>query len=345
MTLMLFKKRKLKPADRTVFLRQLAMLCDNGFSLAQAVGQLAQNNESPAVKAYCRYLAESQDVRDGGGHEAPLLQGTIIAKLSDKAETPELFAQALNELADVNETTAHYGSCLASVLFYPVIILGVSVVVCAILLIFVIPVFEEMFNDFGSSLPGPTLQVLAISQWLKHYYYLLILSFLAIYWGGKLLPEIRLPFILLIPGLARVVKNVTAIHFSHLFAALLKFGFSVPEAFQIAVQSLAPTLYGRRLKRLTETIRDLSSFKAAIKDSAIFPVSTLALMDVVEDPGKLPEIYAGLSKYLRKNFDDQQGKTFRLIEVMAIIFVGFIVGGLVISMYLPIFKMAGAVGS
>ncbi len=341
---MLFSRKKLKPAERALFLRQLAILCGNGLSLTEAIQKLAQNNESPPVKAYCRYLMERQQGLNSEEKEGSLFEGTLLARLSDKAEDPGIFAEALDELADVNETTAHYSSSLSSVLFYPAIILGTSIMLCAVLLIFVIPVFEEMFSDFGASLPASTMRVLVISHWLKEYFVFLVLAFLLVVWGCRLLPEARLPIFWLVPGLGKVVKDVTAIHFSHLFSALLKFGFPLPEAFQISVQSMTPTVYGRRLKRLEDTFNDLEGLKSEFKKSAVFPVSTMALIDIAESPDILAQSFAGLSKYLRKNFDNQLGKTFRVMEVMAIIFVGIIVGGLVISMYLPIFKMAGAVG-
>jgi type IV pilus assembly protein PilC len=339
----LFKKR-LASDDRTLLLRQLSLLCGNGLSVDQAIRRLAGRNESAGVRAYCQTLLEKADRRDDpDGLFDPLLSA-VLRQCSESAAPAPTVAQGFSEMAEVHETTDRFDQALKSALVYPVMVFSVFAVVVAVLLIFVIPVFESIFSDFGGSLPGPTRLVLAISRWFGTYAAVVVAGIV----GGLLLlkkvPASRLLFIWAVPGLRQVARGVTAIQFSQLFAVLLKLGLPLEAAYKTASQAVSTAAYGMRLARQVGPVTDIAGLKAALKSSGVFTESITGLVDLVEHTEALPKIFGDFSAFLRKGFDARLKKTYKQIEVAAFLMTGFFVGGAVIAMYLPIFRMAGALG-
>lgn len=339
----LFKKR-LDSNDRTLLLRQLALLCGNGLSMDQAIRRLARHNESAGVRSYCRSLLETSDRHDTPDALCDPLMAAVLDRCSESTDLSPTVAEGLYEMADVNEATAQYDKSLKSALVYPITVFSIFIVVLAIVLVFVIPVFEDLFAGFGSHLPDPTRTVLAISRWFKTYVAFVAAGIAVILMLLKKSPGCRVLFTWAVPGLRKVMQDVAAIHFSQLFAILLKFGMSLDGAFQIAAQSVSKTAYGMRFTRHIAQVTDLASLKETMKTSGVFNESITGVIDFVEQTDVLPKIFADFSTYLRKGFDARLKKAYRQIEVAAFLITAICIGGAVIAMYLPIFRMAGAMG-
>ncbi len=339
----LFHKR-LDPNDRTLLLRQLALLCGNGLSMDQAIRRLAQHNESAKVRSYCRSLLDQTDRRDTTDAFFDPLVTAVLERCSESAAQTSTMAEGLYAMADVTETTAQYDKSLKSALAYPVAVFLVFIVVLAVVLIFVIPVFQDLFAGYGGRLPGSTRMVLAISGWFKTYIELIVGGIVAILVLFKRAPACRLWFTWAVPGLRGVMKDVAAIHFSQSLGLLLKLGMPLAGAFQIAAQSISKSAYGTRLTRNMKPVADLASLKATMKASGVFAESITGVIDLVEQAEMLPKIFSDFSTYLRKGFDAQLKRAYKQIEVAAFLMTAVWIGGAVIAMYLPIFTMAGAIG-
>jgi type IV pilus assembly protein PilC len=337
-------KTKLDTDDRTLLLRQLALLCGNGLSQDQAIHRLAEHNESERVRSYCRSRLENSDRRQAPMELFDPMITAVLDRCSESAEMASVVAEGLHDLADVNETTAQYDKSLKSALVYPVAVFSIFIVVLALILIFVIPVFEDVFSGLGSRLPDFTRTVLAISRWFKTYGVFVASGIVGMLLLFKKRPGCQLLYAWAVPGLGKVMKDVAAIHFSQLFAVMLRFGLPLDGAFQIAAQSVSQTTYGVRLARNTARVTDLTSLKETMKASGIFAESITGVLAFVEQTDVLPKIFADFSTFLRKGFDAQLKKTYKQIEVAAFLLTAICIGGAVVAMYLPIFRMAGALG-
>ncbi|MBT8342351.1 MAG: hypothetical protein HKP58_16125 [Desulfatitalea sp.] len=252
-------------------LRQLAMLSANGMSLAQAIPVLAQRNESRAIRRYCQKLRDDPHAIRQVENSVDPLMGEIIPGISLKLEKPEDLTSVLNELADIRETAGRYAACLRSALMYPLTVFSIMIIVVAILLIFVIPVFEEVFTDFGGRLPEPTMAVMHMSHWVRTYGILFILIVIAAMVTFSTYPSSQRLFLWLMPPLRKVIKDAMAIHFSHLLAALLKFDFSISESCRLAAQSVPSSAYAPRLCSVAMDVNDLSGLKEALKKNNDLP--------------------------------------------------------------------------
>ncbi|MDA8141696.1 MAG: type II secretion system F family protein [Desulfobacteraceae bacterium] len=341
--MMIFLRKRLAPEQRALLFRQLALLCASGMTIPKAIQRLSQRNESKPVRTHCRALMENSPAQTGLEEALDPLLGRAIACLSAKADPNELSA-ALHEMADTIETTNRYGASLKAALAYPITVFTVCIIVWALLLIFVIPVFEKIFLDFSGALPAPTSSVLAFSGWVRAFGIYLVPVASLLFVLLKYFPQCQTPLLWLFAPLRTVIQNVAAIQFSHLFAALLKAGLPISEAVTLATQAVDPSAYGRRLKRAGQAVSDLESFKDQMKRMKVFPESIMAVVDIVDQTQTLSAAFTRFSQYLRSGFEARLSKAYRTVEISAFLVVALVVGTMVIAMYLPIFKMAGAIG-
>jgi type IV pilus assembly protein PilC len=336
--------KRLDSNDRTLLLRQLALLCGNGLSMDQAIRRLARHNESAGVRSFCQSMLDAPDGRGPADALLDPVMTAVLQRCSENAELAPTVAEGLYEMADVNETTAQYDKSLTSALAYPVLVFSVFIGVLTIILLFVIPVFDSLFSGFGGHLPDLTRAVLAISQWLRSYALLAAAGIAGLLLLFKKTPACRLLFAWAVPGLRRVMQHVAAIHFSQVFAILLKFGLPLDEAFQMAAQSVSQTAYGMRLAQQAARVADLAGLKAALKASGIFTESLTGVIDFVEHSDALQKAFSDFSTYLRKGFDARLKTAYKQIEVTVFLMTAVCIGTAVIALYLPIFRLAGAIG-
>jgi type IV pilus assembly protein PilC len=268
----------------------------------------------------------------------------VLARLSEKSASPRLLAQSLYELADVHDTTAGYGKALAAALIYPAKLFGIAVLFWIVAMVFVTPVFEELFRDFGSQLPEPTQKLLDVSQWVRDYALFLLGGlglFLSILAAA---PRVRIGMIWLVPSLRTVVRNNAALHFCHLLAILGRYGFSLTDAVQLSVAAMPSSVFARQFKRIEAESRDLAGFKGALLNTFVLPKSILALVQIIDRAEALPAAFGHFSAFLRKGFDAQLARAYKTVEIGAFIAMAVVIGAMVIALYLPIFHMAGAIG-
>ncbi|MBI5550492.1 MAG: type II secretion system F family protein [Desulfobacterales bacterium] len=339
----LFKK-ELNPEDRTLFLRQLAMLCEYGLTLPQAIGRLSESNESTAVAVYCRRLMEGME---GQGLNAlsqthPML--SVLARLTEKSTSAQLLSQSLYEMADVNETTAGYRKAMAAAIAYPAKLLLVALMFWIIAMIFVIPVFEELFGEFENQLPAATQFLLTISRWVQDNILYMLVGiglFIALCAAA---PRVRAWTLWLMPSLRTVVRSNIALHFCHLLAILTRFGLPLPDAIQLTIAALPASTFSRQFKRIDSEAKDLAGFKTALKDTNVLPKSVLALVEVIDRVESLPSAFGQFTNYLSKVFNSQLTRAYKDVEISIFIATAIVIGAMVIALYLPIFHMAGAIG-
>ncbi len=339
----LFQK-ELNAEERTLFLRQLAMLSEYGLALPQAVRRLSESNESAAVAAYCRRLLERME-----GHGLNALSQThpmlsVLARLAEKSASAQLLSQSLYEMADVNETTAGYRKAIAAALVYPVKLLVVALMFWIIAMIFVIPIFEEFFSEFENQLPTATQALLSISRWVQGNILFVLAGLGFFVMLCAVAPRMRSWVLWLMPSLRTVVRNNIALHFCHLLAILTRFGLPLSDAVQLTVAALPASAFSRQFKRIDTDVKDLAGFKAALKETTVLPESVLALVEIIDRVESLPAAFGQFANYLSKVFNSQLTRAYKDVEISVFIVTAMVIGAMVIALYLPLFRMAGAIG-
>ena len=210
------------------------------------------------------------------------------------------------------------------------------------ILIFVIPVFRDLFSDFGSHLPAPTQFVVDLSDWMKHNFVFLLAAFLILLIILIANRNLRHRLAAIIPGLGVVFKRSSIILFAKHLSIMLAFDFPLKKSISNAAVSVTNSVHSQKLAALGDRISDLPQLKQELQSTGLFSQPVLQMINAGEKSNTLELVLDEISKFYEKDFDRSLYKFMSLVEVLAIIFVGIFVGGVVISMYLPIFKMAGA---
>jgi type IV pilus assembly protein PilC len=328
-----------------LLLRQLALLTGSGLSLPDALKRLSQYNESASVQAFCRELLEQQDARQHPEDESHLnFMRPLLNVLGGEGVPDEKISQILYEMADVNETTAGFRSAIATAMVYPVKLFLIAVVIWSLMLVFVIPVFDSLFADFGSSLPQATQGLLALSRVFRGnvvYIGILLVAVLFFITQAKRTQRV---FLRLFPSLRNLMKKMDVIHFSHLLSIFLAAGLPLKEAVSNAAATMPASAFSPRLEKMGAGLATPMQLTDALKRTGLFPASVLGLTGLAGQVEVLAEIFKNSALYLCRGFDTHLAKAVKAFEMVIFFIVAVVVGGMVIAMYLPIFRLAGAVG-
>lgn len=330
--------------DQVLFFRQLALLAANGIDLPAAVNYLSETNESEPVRSFCRRALSESSPESSSlgiiGRISPILAS--LADISDRKGYVQ--PDVLYDMADVCETASIYRGAVTGALIYPVKVFFIALLLWVILLVFVVPVFNELFSGFSASLPGPTRFMIDISRWVQQYFHYVLALMLGL---GVLLIWVKKAqqlVLWLFGGLRRLIKDYTAIQFCRLFSILLANHIPLPDAIRLAAEEIPETAYSNRLKNVGKDVLHPSELKAFLKQTTIFSTSILALIDLGENQSPLAHLFGQFGLYLRKGFEKRLSGSIKSIEIAALVWVALVVGTMVIAMYLPIFRMASVIG-
>lgn len=338
--------RKMKSDSIALLYRQLAVMFTVGVRADEAFDILAQESDNSRIKRLSGLI--QQDLATGTSlkdslKKYPKIFNDVLVGILLQEKPGEKAAKALSIMADATESSGDMKSKVLQALYFPVATFIVATIAFGVIMVFVVPVFKEMFADFGAALPVPTQLVVNTSDWIA-------CNFLYIFIGIVVLvvclknQKIRYKTASVIPGLQGLIKKSSIIQFARHLSIMLSLGVSVGEAFSGAAESLNNPIHSKRLKNVGKTLPDTNQLKEAIRITGIFPRIILKMIDAGEKTDSLDVVFEEISKFYEKDFDRSLHRMVSSLEILAVIFVGMFVGSIVIAMYLPIFKMAGAVG-
>jgi type IV pilus assembly protein PilC len=237
-----------------------------------------------------------------------------------------------------------------SAMVYPSTILAVALIVTVVLLVYVIPIFGDMFKDFGAALPAPTLIVLAISAYTRKYFLvgvvLLVLLVLGIRWyykqenGRRRIDRL----LLRVPIFGDLLRKIAVARFSRTLGTMVSSGVPILESMDIVAKSAGNKIIEEAILRARTSISEGKTIAEPLADSKVFPVMVTQMVSVGEATGALDTMLNKIADFYDDEVDSAVGALTSLLEPMLMIFLGVVIGGLVIAMYLPIFKLAGVVG-
>ncbi len=246
-------------------------------------------------------------------------------------------------MADVTESSGEIKTRVLKALFFPATTFVIAILAFTMILLFVIPVFAEMFADFGSQLPAPTQFVVNMSELIRENG-LIIIVLLILVFVLFIYKKTRYSIASAIPGMNGFLNKSSTILFTKHLSIMLSFGVSLKDAVQSSANAVSNVVHAQRLRQMGDNISDAKQLKEGMQATRIFPTILLKMVDAGAKSDSLNIVFEEISKFYEKDFDRSLHKSMSLLEVFAVIFVGTFVGGIVISIYLPIFGMAGAFG-
>jgi type IV pilus assembly protein PilC len=344
---------KVSRKDLAIFTRQFATMIDAGLPLVQCLDILGMQQENQGFKKVI--LKVKEDVESGstfadalGKH--PTVFDELFVNLVSAGEVGGILDTILARLAAYIEKAMKLAKQVKTAMVYPATILAVAFIVTIVLLMYVIPIFAQMFQDFGQALPAPTVIVLALSEYTRKYFLvgiaLVVLLIMAIRWyyrqeGGRRNID-RL--LLRLPIFGDLLRKIAVARFSRTLGTMVSSGVPILESMDIVAKSAGNKIIEEAVVRARESISEGKTISEPLQDSKVFPIMVTQMVAVGEATGALDAMLNKIADFYDDEVDASVSALTSLLEPLLMIFLGVVIGGLVVAMYLPIFKLAGVVG-
>jgi len=345
-------KRKVKAGDLVVFSRQLATMVDAGLPLVQALQTLADQAESPSLKIVLEDVVKS--IEEGstfseGVSIHPKVFSSLFLNMVRAGEASGTLAEILDRIAGYMEAALALKRKVKSAMVYPAIVCSMAVIITSVLLLKVIPVFGNIYDSFGSSLPLPTQMLLDFSALLRAYFPFAI--------GGLVVAVFALrkyvkteagatrldKFKFNMPVFGPIFRKVAVSRFSRTLSVLVKSGVPILSALDIVSRTAGNKLVERAVNHAMEEIKKGENIAEPLAASEVFPPMVTKMIAVGEESGKLEVMLSKISDFYDSQVDAAVSGLTSMIEPLLIAFLGIVVGGIVICMFLPIFKLSEVV--
>lgn len=347
-------KGSVSEKDITLFTRQLATMMKSGVPLLQSFDIVGKGHSNPAV---AKLLGDiKSDVETGSSLSAafrkyPLYFDALFCNLIDAGEQAGILDTLLERLATYKEKILAIKSKIKSALVYPISIIVVAFIITAVIMIFVIPAFKELFSSFGADLPGPTVVVMAISDIFVEWWWAIFgsigfgLWFFFYTWKRSVSLQSTMDRLLLkIPVFGELIRKATIARFSRTLATMFSAGVPLVEALDSVAGATGNRVYYEATKRIQSEISTGTSLTVAMQNTEVFPNMVLQMTAIGEESGALDSMLGKVADFYEGEVDDAVEALSSLMEPVIMVVLGTLIGGLVIAMYMPIFKMGEVVG-
>ncbi len=339
--------------DVALFTRQMATMMKAGVPLLQAFDIVGKGHSNPAVAKLLLDL--KTEVETGSSlatafRKYPLHFDALYCNLVGAGEQAGILETLLDRLAVYKEKTLAIKSKIKSALFYPVAIIVVAFIITAVIMIFVIPAFKQVFTSFGADLPTPTLVVMAISDNFVKYWYLIfggiggaVYTFLEL-WKRSVPMQIFMDRLMLkMPVFGHLVKISTIARWTRTLSTMFAAGVPLVEALDSVGGASGNYVYILATKEIQKKISTGTSLTVAMQESNVFPSMVIQMCSIGEESGALDSMLGKVADFFEAEVDDAVDALQSLMEPMIMVVLGGLIGGMVIAMYLPIFKLGQAV--
>ena len=346
-------KKKVKQRSIGIFTRQLATMIDAGLPLVQSLEILSSQQDDKLFKEIIRGIredVESGSTFAGALKKHPTTFNELFTNLVVAGEEGGILDTILTRLSNYIEKAEALKKKVKSALVYPATIVGVAVIVVMILMLFVIPVFETMFKSAGQSLPLPTLITLGLSKLIKKYVVIIIPGLILCFYlfrkyyqteKGKTLFDFLL---LKSPVFGPLFQKIAVARFSRTLGTLVSSGVPILDGLNIVSKASGNKIIETAILNARASIREGETISEPLGRSGNFPPMVIQMISVGESTGALDSMLSKIADFYEEEVDVAVGNLTSLLEPLLMVFLGLVIGGVVISMYLPIFQMASAVG-
>lgn len=340
--------------DIAFFTRQLAVMMKSGVPLLQAFDIVAKGHANAAMS---RLLYEIKtDVETGSSlnqafRKHPLQFDQLFCNLIEAGEQAGILDALLERLAIYKEKILAIKGKIKSALFYPIAIIVAAAIVMSVIMIFVIPAFKELFSGFGAGLPAPTQFVIDLSDIFVNYWYLVlggpvgvIFGFLEMKKRSRPLQEGLDRFMLKLPILGNILRKATIARWTRTMSTMFAAGVPLVEALDSVGGAAGNVVYANATKKIQVEVSTGTSLTVAMQNADVFPTMVIQMVQIGEESGALDAMLGKIADFFEDEVDQAVDALTSLMEPLIMMTLGPLIGGLIIAMYLPIFKMGQAVG-
>ncbi len=344
---------KVKTTDIVIFTRQFATMIDAGLPLVQCLDILASNQENAT---FGKALNDVKGAVEGGSTFAdalkrhPKIFDELFVNLVAAGEVGGILDTILNRLSGFMEKSEKLKGEIKSAMAYPVVVIMIAGVIVSCLLLFVVPIFESMFAGFGSALPAPTQIVVNLSDFMKGYWYVIIIGMFA---SSALFKQVyatkKGQFIfdsifLKIPVFGDLLRKTAVARFTRTLGTMMSSGVPILEALEIVAKTAGNKVIEAAIMKARTSLSEGKTLSEPLAETKVFPNMVTQMITVGESTGAMDTMLGKIADFYEDEVDMAVQAITSLIEPMLMAFLGVVVGGLVIALYLPIFSLAGAAG-
>lgn len=347
------KARNIKQQDVAIVTRQLATMMKSGVPLLQSFDIVANGHSNASVS---KLLYDIKSSIESGSSMAqafachPRYFDDLFCSLVEAGEKAGILDMILDRLAGYQEKMLYIKGKIKSALTYPIAVLGIALIVTAILMIFVVPVFGEVFASFGAELPLPTKIVMNISDFFVHNWFYLLAGIVGAIAGIKRAIRVNVKvrngserLLLKLPIFGQIINKAIIARWARTLATMFSAGVPLVEALNSVAGAAGNIVYYNATKEIQKNVSTGQSLTVSMQNEHVFPNMMIQMTQIGEESGSLDDMLNKVAEFYESEVDEAVSSLSSLMEPLIIGFLGIIIGGLVVAMYLPIFKMAGAV--
>ena len=345
--------KTIKPKDIAIFTRQLATMMKAGVPLLQSFDIVGRGNANPSVAKLLNDIRS--DVETGTSlssafRKFPKYFDNLYCNLVEAGEAAGILEELLDRLATYMEKTEAIKSKIKSALMYPTSVVVVAFVVVAIIMIFVIPAFKQVFSSFGADLPAPTLFVMAVSEFFVAYWWLIfgvigggLYFFFQAWKRNERVQRVMDRLLLRVPIFGALIEKSCVARWTRTLATMFAAGVPLVEALDSVGGASGNTVYGDATAKIQQEVSTGTSLTNAMTNVNLFPSMVIQMTAIGEESGSIDHMLGKVADFYESEVDDMVAGLSSLMEPIIIVFLGVIIGGIVVSMYLPIFKLGQVV--
>lgn len=347
------KDKKIKQQEVAVFTRQLATMMKSGVPLLQSFDIVANGHANASVSKLLYDIKASIETGSSMAQafaRHPKYFDSLFCNLVEAGEKAGILDMILDRLAMYQEKMLYIKGKIKSALTYPIAVMGIAVIVTAILMIFVVPVFGEVFASFGAELPAPTQIVMNISDFFVNNWFYLLAGTIGSIVGIKKAIEVNVKVknffertLLKLPIFGSIIRKAIVARWARTLATMFSAGVPLVEALSSVAGAAGNVVYYNATKEIQKNVSTGQSLTVSMQNEHVFPNMMIQMSQIGEESGTLDDMLNKVAEFYENEVDEAVSSLSSLMEPLIIGFLGVVVGGLVVAMYLPIFKMAGAV--
>lgn len=345
--------KKIKPADIAIFSRQMATMMKAGVPLVQSFDIVAEGLDNPSMRDLV--IAIKNEVASGGGlavalSKHPKYFDELFCSLVSSGEDSGTLEVMLDRVATYKEKTEALKAKIKKALTYPTAVVVVAIVVTGILLVKVVPQFAETFQSFGSDLPGFTLFVLAISNFMQDWWFIILAMLVAAGWAfgqakrrSKAFADSVDALSLRLPIVGGIVHDAVVARFSRTLSTTFAAGVPLVEALESTAGAAGNSVYAAGIRQIRDDVTSGTSLYNSIKSTGLFPSMLLQMTSIGEESGALDDMLGKVADQYEAQVDNAVDSLSSLMEPIIMSVLGVLVGGLMVAMYLPIFMLGSVI--
>lgn len=341
--------RKIRLKELPVFTRQLSAMLSSGMPLVQSIVALEEQTENKDFKSVLngvRLDVEGGSMYSDALASYPQVFDELYVNMMRAGETGGMLAETADRVAGFLEDSNRLRGKVKSAMMYPSVVMSVALIICTCLIIWVVPVFAGMFGGFGAELPKPTQMLMDVSDFIKAYWYIVITVIIASVYslkryartdrGAYVLDGFKLHF----PMVGVLARKIAITRFSSTFSQLLSSGVPIIQAMSIVGVATGNRVIGQAILDARSSVEQGNTISSTLKTNKEFPSMLIHMLSAGEQTGKMEEMLGKLSDFYQEEVNTMLEGLTSMLEPLLMVVIGILIGGIVLCMFLPIFRMS-----